>query len=295
MQIKSICIWLHIHFVEVLKRLWFLKCIWISSSIWRKLFTFYMIKSSGNVHRTMEKPQRKQRSAVCWELSDVSYFPLFCGHDIFCVLPGAAEPQILDFVHSGPESQKRMLSSCPPVVALCWRQAKVQIPSLLTFGHATDSASLHSTLCSPVESPDFPLASGKVWNTDFYFFFSVWDSALPAPRVAMGPYHTEFVKGKPSVFSLLFTHREAHTRHGHSKLFKMLTWQRRGKLFYQLDIHNVLVCDSSRFINAWVSCCLVGGSVEGTILFLVPWSDICMHTEISMFATLSAEKFALIS
>lgn len=69
------------------------------------MFAFYMINSNGNVHRTMEKAQRKQRSAVCWELSDVSYFPLFCGHDIFCLLPGAAEPQILDVVHSGPESQ----------------------------------------------------------------------------------------------------------------------------------------------------------------------------------------------
>lgn len=47
----------------------------------------------------------------------MSYFPLFCGHDIFCLLPGAAEPQILDFVHSGPESQGQeedliQLSSC---------------------------------------------------------------------------------------------------------------------------------------------------------------------------------------
>lgn len=84
------------------------------------MFAFYIINSSGNVHRTMEKPQRKERSAGCWDLSDVSYFPLFGGHDIFCLLPGAAEPQILDFVHSGPKSpkvRKRMLSSCPPVAA----------------------------------------------------------------------------------------------------------------------------------------------------------------------------------
>lgn len=113
----------------------------------------------------------------------------------------------------------------------------------------------------------------------------------------MGPHHPELEKGKPSVFSLLFAHREAHTRQEHSKLFKMLTLQRRGKLFYRLNIHDALVYDSSSFINTWMSCCLVGGSVEGTILFLVPWSDICMHTEmeISMFAMLSAEKFALIS
>lgn len=81
------------------------------------MFLFYIINSSGNVHRTMENPQTKQRPAVCWDLSDVSYFPLFCGHDIFCSLLGAAESQIMDFVHSGPESQGQeedvvQLSSC---------------------------------------------------------------------------------------------------------------------------------------------------------------------------------------
>lgn len=184
---------------------------------------------------------------------------------------------------------------CPAVLlllpALCWRQAKMHIPPLVTFSHATDSASLHSALCTPVESPDFPLASGKVWHTDF---FSVWDSTLPAPSTAMGPHHTELEEGKPSVFSLPFARREAHTRQEHSKLFKMLTLQRRGKLFYWLNLHDALLYDSSRFINTRMSCCLVGGSMEGTILFLVPWSDMCVYTEISMFLMLSAEKFALI-
>lgn len=165
-----------------------------------------------------------------------------------------------------PRSGRRC---CPAVLlslpALCWRQAKMHIPSLLTFSHTTDSASLHSTLCSPVESPDFPLASGKVWHTNF---FSVWDSTLPAPSIAMGPHHRVPEEGKPSVFGLLFACREAHTRQEHSKLFKMLTLQRRGKLFYWLNIHDALVYDSSRFINTWMSCCLVGGSVEGTILSL---------------------------
>lgn len=67
---------------------------------------------------------------------------------------------------SGRECCPAALLSLP---ALCWRQAKMQIPSFLTFSYATGSASLHSTLCSPVESPDFPLASGKVWNTDDFF------------------------------------------------------------------------------------------------------------------------------
>lgn len=74
---------------------------------------FYLKKNVHFLHdkqqwkcpQEMENPQRKQRSAVCWELSDVSFFPLFCWHHIFCLLPGAAEPQILDFVHSGPDSQ----------------------------------------------------------------------------------------------------------------------------------------------------------------------------------------------
>lgn len=106
---------------------------------------------------------------------------------------------------SGRECCSVVLLSLP---ALCWRQAKMQIPSLLTFSHATDSASLHSTLCSPVESPDFSLASGEVWNTDF--FFSVWDSILPAPGIAMGSHCPELEKGKPSLFSLLFTRRGIH-------------------------------------------------------------------------------------
>lgn len=102
---------------------------------------------------------------------------------------------------SGRECCPAVLLSLP---ALCWRQAKMQMPSLLTFSHASDSASLHSTLCSPVESPDFSLASGEVWNTDFFFQS---ETQLSQP---LGPHCTEAEKGKPSVFSLLFTRRGIH-------------------------------------------------------------------------------------
>lgn len=156
----------------------------------------------------------------------------------------------------------------------------------------------------PLTLPPCTVLSAHLWSPltflwhqekcDTLIFFSVWDSTLPVPSVAVGPHHTELEEGKPSVFSLLFARREAHTRQEHSKLFKMLTLQRRGKLFYWLNLHDALLYDSSRFINTRMSCCLVGGSMEGTILFLVPWSDMCVYTEISMFLMLSAEKFALI-
>lgn len=160
-----------------------------------------MINSSGNVHRTMGKPQRKQTSAVCWEYLMWTTFLCFVGMIFFACYLELQSPRFwtLCILVQSPKVRKRTLSNCPPVVVLGWRQAKVQIPSLLTFSHATDSASLHTTLCSPGESPDFPLASGKVWNTDM--FFSVWDSTLPTPRIAVGPHCTELEKGKPSVLS----------------------------------------------------------------------------------------------
>lgn len=61
---------------------------------------------------------------------------------------------------------------CPAVLlslpALCWRQSKMDKPSLLTFSYAIDCICLYEALCSPVESPDFPLASGKAWHIDFF-------------------------------------------------------------------------------------------------------------------------------
>lgn len=128
---------------------------------------------SSEVHA---QPHRRQRSAVCWELSDVIYLPSFPGHDIFfffLLVTWSCRALDLGFCAFWSIPLPRSEGGCCPAVllslpALCWRQSKMDKPSLLTFSYAIDCICLYEALCSPVESPDFPLASGKAWHIDFF-------------------------------------------------------------------------------------------------------------------------------
>lgn len=71
----------------------------------KKTVSFFHGKQQWKCLHDNGKAPKEAKICSLLGISDVSYFPLFHGHDIFCFLPGAAEPQILDFVHSGLESQ----------------------------------------------------------------------------------------------------------------------------------------------------------------------------------------------
>lgn len=94
----------------------------------------------------------------------------------FCFSPGAAEPFMLDFVHSCPEAQGQkqdvvQLTSCP-----CQLSAKGKVkcinPLLLTFNHVSGCSCLHGILCSLVNPLIFTWHQEKC---DTMIFFVVWD------------------------------------------------------------------------------------------------------------------------
>jgi len=72
---------------------------------------------------------------------------------------------MLDFVHSGPEFQGWKEGVVQPSSCCYQRCAEGRMKCISPhsiFSHSTDCSCLQDALHSPVEPPDFPLASGKV-------------------------------------------------------------------------------------------------------------------------------------
>lgn len=122
---------------------------------------------SSSVHAQLH---RRQISAVCWDPSDVIYFALAPTCDFYCLLFWDAKPWILDLVHPGSASWGQrehiihLLSCHFQLFVEGWVN---RIKPHSTFSPAIYCDCLLSTLWSPIESSDFPLVSGKVWQVDF--------------------------------------------------------------------------------------------------------------------------------
>lgn len=139
-------------------------------SAYREIFTFYIINNSGNVFKC--SCSAPQKANICCLLGPI-WCDLLCFGPctwLYCLLFWDAKPWILDLVHPGPASwgQREHIIH----LLSCHFQHFVEgwvnrIKPHSTFSHAIYCDCLLSTLWSPIESSDFPLVSGKVWQADF--------------------------------------------------------------------------------------------------------------------------------
>lgn len=178
LQIKGICIRLCVHFIGVFKRCFLFLMPLDASFYLKRNFRFLHDKQQWKclqkftLSLTGGKDLVFAGTYLMW-----STFLFSLGMTFFFMLPRAEEPWMLFFVHSGPESRGPAVLLLLP--ALCRRQGKVHKTSLSTFSHAIDWSCLQYTVCSPAESSNFPLASGKVWHIDFFFHSLSLNSPQP--------------------------------------------------------------------------------------------------------------------
>lgn len=135
-----------------------------------------MLNSSGSVLRSSRSAP--QEAKICCLLGTIrcyllAFVPWAWYFFFFLLVTWSCRALDLGFCAFWSIPLPRSEGGCCPAVllslpALCWRQSKMDKPSLLTFSYAIDCICLYEALCSPVESPDFPLASGKAWHIDFF-------------------------------------------------------------------------------------------------------------------------------
>lgn len=174
LQIKGICIRLCVHFIGVFKRHFFFFSAFGCFFLPQEKFSLFTWKC---LQKFTLNPRGGKDLVFAGTYLMRSTFLFSLGMTFFFMLPRAEEPWMLVFVHSGPESRGPAVLLLLP--ALCQRQEKVHKTSLSTFSHAIDCSCLQYTVCSPAESSNFPLASGKVWHIDFFFHSLSLNSPQP--------------------------------------------------------------------------------------------------------------------